>query len=103
MATISYDGQRVKGHTKDSNTVIITCAPKVGFITCTSSFLTCMPSVTFDDALIVAEALDRAERGVDFADALHLGKASGCAGFLTLDQRFIKAAQREGIEDVREP
>jgi predicted nucleic acid-binding protein len=62
-----------------------------------------MPSVTFDDALIVAEALDRAERGVDFADALHLGKASGCAGFLTLDQRFIKAAQREGIEDVREP
>ena len=62
-----------------------------------------LPSVTFDDSLMVAEALDRAERGVDFADALHFGKASGCAGILTLDQRFIKAAQREGIEDVREP
>jgi len=62
-----------------------------------------LPSVTFDDALTVAEALDRAERGIDFADALHLGKASGCESFVTFDQKFIKAARREGIEGVREP
>jgi predicted nucleic-acid-binding protein len=62
-----------------------------------------LPSVTFDDPLMVAEALDRAERGMDLADALHFGKASGCAGFVTFDQRFIKAAQRDGIEGVKEP
>jgi predicted nucleic-acid-binding protein len=62
-----------------------------------------LPTVSFDDALMVAEALDRAERGMDFADALHFGKANGCEGFATFDQKFIKAAQREGIEGVREP
>lgn len=62
-----------------------------------------LPSVTFDDAQIVAEALDRAERGMDFADALHLGNANGCEGFFTFDQKLIKAAQREGIDGVREP
>jgi predicted nucleic-acid-binding protein len=61
-----------------------------------------LPSVTFDDALTVAEALDRAERGMDLADALHLGKASGCESFVTFDQKLIKAAQKEGIEGVRE-
>jgi predicted nucleic-acid-binding protein len=40
---------------------------------------------------------------MDFADALHLGKVSGGEGFVTFDQKFIKAAQREGIEGIREP
>jgi predicted nucleic-acid-binding protein len=62
-----------------------------------------LPSVTFDDALMVAEALDRAERGMDFADALHLGKAGGCESFVTFDQKFIMATKREGGEGVREP
>ncbi len=62
-----------------------------------------LPGVTYDDALIVAEALDRAERGMDFADALHLGKSGGSEKFATFDQRFINAALRDGIEGVVEP
>lgn len=62
-----------------------------------------LPGVTYDEALIVAEALDSAERGMDFADALHLGKSGGDQGFMTFDQRLIKAAEREGIEGVMEP
>lgn len=61
-----------------------------------------LSSVTCDDALVVAEALDRVERGMDFADALHLGKSGATEKFVTFDQKFIKAAQREGIASVAE-
>jgi len=38
-----------------------------------------------------------------FADALHLGKSGESEKFATFDQRFIKAALRDGIEGVAEP
>ncbi len=41
---------------------------------------------------MLMEALDRAEKGMDFADALHLGAAAGCDAMLTFDRRFIVAA-----------
>ena len=59
-----------------------------------------LPSVTYDDAPVVAEALDRADRGMDFADAQHLGKSLICDRFVSFDQKFIKAARREGVEIV---
>ena len=34
-----------------------------------------LPGVRLEDAPLVAQALDWAERGLDFADALHLGRA----------------------------
>lgn len=52
-----------------------------------------LPTVTTDDAAIVAEALDRSEAGMDFADALHLGKSARCDGFASFDQKFVKAAR----------
>ena len=33
-----------------------------------------------------------AERGMDFADALHLGAAARCEALLTFDLRFIEQA-----------
>jgi predicted nucleic-acid-binding protein len=61
-----------------------------------------MPSVTIEDAAIVAEALDLFAQGMDFADALHLLKARHCERFVTFDRKFIKAAKAAGHEMVRE-
>ncbi|WP_413875936.1 type II toxin-antitoxin system VapC family toxin [Albidovulum sp.] len=61
-----------------------------------------LPTVTIEDAGIVAEALDRAEQGMDFADALHLGKSSHCDGFASFDRRFVKAAHAAGNVSVQE-
>ncbi len=61
-----------------------------------------LPTVTLEDAATVAEALDRAERGMDFADALHLGKSSHCDGFASFDRKFVKAAQAAGYAEARE-
>ena len=52
-----------------------------------------LPQVTIEDVATVAAALDLAEQGMDFADALHLGRTSGQDVFLTFDRRFVKAAQ----------
>ncbi|PZV35383.1 type II toxin-antitoxin system VapC family toxin [Mesorhizobium kowhaii] len=61
-----------------------------------------LPTVEMDDAAIASSALDLAEKGMDFADALHLGKSAHCAGFATFDRRFIKAAKAAGHDSVQE-
>ncbi len=60
-----------------------------------------LATVTIEDAVIVADALDRAEQGMDFADALHLGKSAQCDGFVSFDRRFVKLAQEAGFSDVQ--
>jgi len=50
----------------------------------------------------VATALDLVERGMDFADALHLGKAAHCDGMASFDRKFVKAAKAAGYDNVRE-
>jgi predicted nucleic-acid-binding protein len=55
--------------------------------------------VTLDDPPLVARALDWAEQGLDFADALHLGRAQGCTAFMSFDRRLAKAAAR--MSDVK--
>ena len=67
----------------------------------------CAPSAAFakstiEDAATVAAALDLAERGTGFADALHLGRSAGREAFLTFDRRFLKVAQFVGIDTVQE-
>ncbi|CDX55338.1 PilT protein domain protein [Mesorhizobium plurifarium] len=61
-----------------------------------------LPTVEIEDAPVVASALDLVEAGVDFADALHLGKSTHCTSFATFDRNFVKAAKRAGSEGVRE-
>jgi predicted nucleic-acid-binding protein len=61
-----------------------------------------LPQVTIEDAATVAAAFDLAEQGMDFADALHLGRSAGHNAFLTFDRKFVKAAQSAGISAVRE-
>lgn len=61
-----------------------------------------LPGVTIEDAAAVAAAFDLVERGMDFADALHLGRSERQEAFLTFDRRFVKAAQAAGIGFVQE-
>ncbi len=50
--------------------------------------------VSVEDAGLVAKAMDWAEAGMDFADALHLAAAAECEGFLTFDKRFARFETR---------
>ena len=51
-----------------------------------------LPGVSVESPDLIAEALGRAEAGMDVADALHLGAAARCEALLTFDRRFIELA-----------
>jgi len=53
-----------------------------------------LPGVSVEDAGLVAKAMDWAEAGMDFADAIHLAAAAGCESFLTFDKRFTRSGTR---------
>ena len=53
-----------------------------------------LPGVSIEDAELVAKAMDWAEAGMDFADALHLATAAECESFLTFDRRFARSGTR---------
>jgi predicted nucleic acid-binding protein len=62
-----------------------------------------LPHVTLEDAGAAARALEWSEGGLDFADALHLAKASGCEAFVSFDQGFARMANKLGTIKVRTP
>jgi predicted nucleic-acid-binding protein len=62
-----------------------------------------LPRVTVENASVVANALEWAAKGLDFADGLHLAQAAGCEEFLSFDQTFAKAANALGGIKVRAP
>src|SRR3546814_8005020 len=51
-----------------------------------------LPGITLEDPGRSARALDWTERGMGFADALHLARADTCSAFLTFDRRLANAA-----------
>ena len=61
-----------------------------------------LPGVSVEEPSLASRALDLAETGMDFADALHLGAAARCETMYTFDRRFIEAAGSASIT-VREP
>lgn len=61
-----------------------------------------LPTVEVEDGTVVSSALDLSERGLDFADALHLGKSAHCVGFASFDRKFVTAAQAAGYDGVQE-
>lgn len=60
-----------------------------------------LPTVTIQDAPIVARALRWMRAGMDFADALHLGQSAECDAFVTFDTRFAKLAAGLDVPKVR--
>jgi predicted nucleic-acid-binding protein len=61
-----------------------------------------LPTVTVEDGAMVAAALDLAEKGMDFADALHLTRSGHCEGFVTFDRKLVRAAKAAGQAGARE-
>ncbi|RJF84518.1 type II toxin-antitoxin system VapC family toxin [Azospirillum cavernae] len=61
-----------------------------------------LPGVSVENPPMLAGALDQAEAGMDFADALHLGAVGHCEVMLTFDRKFIKAGAK-GLLKVEEP
>jgi predicted nucleic-acid-binding protein len=63
------------------------------------------PMMTVEDPAILAQAMIWFERGLDFADAVHLAGAMSarCAGFATFDNALVKSAARLGVKNVASP
>lgn len=61
-----------------------------------------LPTVSIEDADRVAGALGLAKLGMDFADALHLGRSGHCDGFVRFDRRLIETAADAGNTTVRD-
>jgi predicted nucleic-acid-binding protein len=59
-----------------------------------------LPTVSVEDPILAAFALKHTEGGMDFADALHLGRAESCEVFVTFDRDFVKTAKTMGLEKV---
>lgn len=53
-----------------------------------------LPGVLVEDAVLVVKAMDWAEAGMDFADAMHLAAATECDSFLTFDKRLARSGTR---------
>lgn len=58
-----------------------------------------MANVTLEDEAAVGEALQWYQRGLDFADALHLASSQACTDLLTFDDKgFARRAKRLGLK-----
>jgi len=53
-----------------------------------------LPGVSVEDAPLFSQAMDWAEGGMDFADALHLAASSRCKGLLTFDKHLVRSSRR---------
>src|SRR3954452_15639019 len=62
-----------------------------------------LPRVSLEDPALVATALDRTAQGLDFAAALHLGRAEDRGDFVTFDRHLIRVARAAGLGNVRAP
>jgi predicted nucleic-acid-binding protein len=58
-------------------------------------------SVRVEDRDAIHRALDWAEAGMDFADALHLARVERCEAFVTFDRDLARAAKRLSTTPVR--
>lgn len=62
-----------------------------------------LPRVTLENPETASTALDWAEHGMDFADALHLAAAVAHEGLVPFDKTLARTARRLGAPSVREP
>ena len=53
--------------------------------------------VTIEDRDVVLAALDAFERGLDFADALHLMRSARASAFATFDKKLARRAKGLGL------
>lgn len=59
--------------------------------------LASIPHITLEDRDAVLAAVDGVDKGLDFADALHLARSHHAASFATFDRRLAKRATALGM------
>ena len=62
-----------------------------------------LPQITVESPERLAAALDLADAGMDFADALHCLAGGEEIAFATFDERLIRKARAAGLSGVRAP
>jgi predicted nucleic-acid-binding protein len=62
-----------------------------------------LPRVIAQDVRVAVTALEWAERGMDFADALHLAGCPSCDAFATFDRHLSNTARVVGAMPIRAP
>jgi predicted nucleic-acid-binding protein len=62
-----------------------------------------LPRVTLEDPASAAKALEWMRQGMDFADALHLARATGCEAFVSFDRQLAAVANTVSEVKVRTP
>ena len=58
--------------------------------------------VSIEDRAIVLAVIEAYDRGLDFADALHLTRAQHCNAFVSFDKRLQKRAKVAGLQPAVE-
>jgi predicted nucleic acid-binding protein len=62
-----------------------------------------LSNVVIEDGALASQALDWANGGMDFADALHLARAQRCEALATFDRRLRRTADKLGTIAIRAP
>ena len=61
-----------------------------------------LPNVQLEQPLVISNAIDWHQNGLDFADALHLAQSMDAEAFITFDKELIKSASKNTTLQVRE-
>lgn len=61
------------------------------------------PTIRLDQPQLVATALSWTEKGLQFADALHIAASSHCTAFVSFDRSLAKRAKQVAALPVRAP
>jgi predicted nucleic-acid-binding protein len=59
-----------------------------------------LPNVHMEDEAAVAAALTLVDRGIEFADAMHVSSRPPGSVFVTFDKTFVRRARRAGASGV---
>jgi len=62
-----------------------------------------LSNVQLQEPLVIADAIEWHQNGMDFADSIHLAQAKESEAFVTFDKKFIKSALKTTPILVREP
>ena len=62
-----------------------------------------LSNVQLQNPLVITDAIEWHQNGMDFADAVHLAQSKESEAFVTFDKKFIKSALKTTSLLVREP
>ncbi len=62
-----------------------------------------LSNIFTEDFHILAEAISLSEKGLDFADALHLASGTSADKFITFDKSLVGKARKSNIDKVMLP